>query len=54
MMSKKVVKTPFVIESHEDIELLFDILEKDTEKELTNKKLIKEFNKRKREFKNEM
>ena len=47
------IKIPFIIESDEDIELLFDILEDDKQKELTNRKLIKEFNKRKKEVKNE-
>ena len=47
------IKLPFIIESDEDIELLFDILEDDKDKELTNRKLIKEFNKRKKEVKNE-
>ena len=47
------IKIPFIIESDKDIELLFDILEDDKQKELTNRKLIKEFNKRKKEVKNE-
>lgn len=47
------IKLPFIIESDKDIELLFDILEDDKQKELTNRKLIKEFNKRKKEVKNE-
>lgn len=47
------IKIPFIIESDKDIEILFDILEDDKQKELTNRKLIKEFNKRKKEVKNE-
>ena len=47
------IKLPFIIESDKDIEILFDILEDDKDKELTNRKLIKEFNKRKKEVKNE-
>ena len=47
------IKIPFIIESDKDIEILFDILEDDKDKELTNRKLIKEFNKRKKEVKNE-
>lgn len=47
------IKLPFIIENDKDIELLFDILEDDKDKELTNRKLIKEFNKRKKEVKNE-
>ena len=47
------IKLPFIIESDKDIEILFDILEDDKQKELTNRKLIKEFNKRKKEGKNE-
>lgn len=47
------IKLPFIIESDKDIEILFDILEDDKQKELTNRKLIKEFNKRKKEVKNE-
>ena len=52
-MKNKQVKTPFVIENEKDIELLFEILEEDVNRELTNKKLIKEYVKRKREVKNE-
>lgn len=43
----KILSKPFEIENDEDIELLFEILEDDKDKELTNEKLIKEFNKRK-------
>lgn len=42
-----ILNKPFKIEDDEDIELLFEILEDDKEHELTNEKLIKEFNKRK-------
>lgn len=43
----KILSKPFEIENDEDIELLFEILEDDKTRELTNEKLIKEFNKRK-------
>jgi hypothetical protein len=38
---------PIKLEKYEDIELLFEILDEDKDKKLTDEKLRKEFNKRK-------
>lgn len=43
----KILSKPFEIDNNDDLELLFEIIENDKDKELTNEKLIKEFNKRK-------
>ena len=52
-MKNKLIRTPYAITSNEDLEILFKILDDDVNKELTTKKLKKEYIKRKREVKRE-
>lgn len=53
IMKNKLIRTPYAITSNEDLEILFKILDDDVNKELTTKKLKKEYIKRKREVKRE-